>query len=368
MTLRVLRMVEEQFHRDVEDRPIREGRTPAEHLRAGDIEYKTCPYAGSRHQHENPMNVSALRQTGAHWDEICDALALLRAAYDRVHGTGEPGLLDIWRVSQLGSALPWFFILDGKPVPGYAAALAKATLGMGIWAQRMFVDTITKGFVPPPLTAESILALAEASGTLIGDTEVCSGGDKMLLRFFEVLVTPTPAPGRIDADPASVLRFGAHYANFKLVVWIYYLARRFIYADLAAAHGDSAELTELRDCPVEPRDFFIVEPADAADVIPSQRLGWFRTLADLVVPIAPDASDLPLRDLAFEMATTMGQGLLPAETWQRLDTIFGTVVARVEQGFRPAGQDAGRHIVVTAEMRDRLVGASPRSMFGDANR
>jgi hypothetical protein len=363
MTLRVVRMVEEQFHRDVEGRPIREGRTPPEFLRDGDIEYKTCPYAGSRFQHENPMNVSALRQTGAHWDEVCDALALLRAAYERVCRVDEPGILDIWRVSQLGSALPWFFIFEGVPVPAYAAALAKATLGMGIWAQRMFVDTLTKGFTPPPLTAESILELAEASGTLIGETEVCSGGDKMLLRFFDVLVTKTPASGRLDADPAAVLRFGAHYASFKLLVWIYYLARRFIYADLAAAHGDSAELAALRDCPVEPRDFFIVEPADAADVIPAQRLGWFRTLADLVVPIAPDASDLPLRDLAFELANVMGQGLPPAATWQRLDTIFGAVVARVEQGFRGIGQEPGRHIVVTEDIRDRLVGVSPRAMF-----
>ena len=63
MTLLVARMIEERFHRDDEDRPIREGRTPAEFLRDGDIEYRTCPYAGSRFQHANPMNVSALRQT-----------------------------------------------------------------------------------------------------------------------------------------------------------------------------------------------------------------------------------------------------------------------------------------------------------------
>lgn len=359
MTLRVVRMVEEQFHRDAEGRPIREGRTPPELLRPDDIEYKTCPYSGSRHLHENPMNASALRQTGAHWDEICDALALLRAAYDRVHGTGEPGLLDIWRVSQLGSALPWFFIFDDAPVPAYAAALAKAALGMGIWAQRMFVDTITRGFQPPPLTAESILELAEASGTLIGETEVCSGGDKMLLRFFDVLVTKTPSPGKLDADHAAVLRFGAHYVNFKLLVWLYYLARRFLYADVAAARGDSAELVELRDCPVEPSDFFIVEPANAAEVIAAQRLGWFKTLADLVVPIAPDASDLPLRDLAFELAQVMGQGLDPVATWSRLDAIFGRVVRHVEAGLRGDGRD----IEVTPEIRDRLVGASPRSMF-----
>src|SRR4051794_17493445 len=98
MTLRVVRMVEERFHRDVEDRPIREGRTPPELLRDGDIEYRACPYSGSRMQHKLPMNVSALRQTGAHWDEIVDALAALRAAHDSVLAPAQAGIWDIWRV------------------------------------------------------------------------------------------------------------------------------------------------------------------------------------------------------------------------------------------------------------------------------
>ena len=54
--MRVLRLVEERHHRDEEGRPIREGRTPPEHLRPDDIEYKQCHYAGSRHL-ANPMNV-----------------------------------------------------------------------------------------------------------------------------------------------------------------------------------------------------------------------------------------------------------------------------------------------------------------------
>lgn len=183
-------MITEAFHRDVEDRPIREGRTPPELLRDGDIEYRTCPYAGSRHQHANPMNVSALRQMGAHWDDLCDARAFLRAAHDEVLGVTQPQLMDVWRVSQLGSALPWFFLHRDAAIPAYAAALAKATLGMGIWAQRVLVRTITERWSPPALTAESVLALAEENGTLIGETEVCSGSSKMLLEFFAVLVDP----------------------------------------------------------------------------------------------------------------------------------------------------------------------------------
>jgi hypothetical protein len=360
VTLLVARMIEERFHRDVEGRPIREGRTPAEFLRDGDIEYRTCPYAGSRQQHRNPMNMSALRQMGRHWGEVVDTLASLRAAHDAQRSVTEPQLMDVWRVSQLGSALPWFYLFRDGTIPAAPAALAKATLGMGIWAQRVLVRTITEGFTPPTLTAESVLALAEDNGTLIGETEVCSGGDKMLLEFFDVLVG---APSvRAPADDA-ILAFGAHYAGFKVFVWLYYLARRFLYADAEARSGTSPALAALRESAVEPSDFFIIEPRDPAAIAPAQRTGWFRSLADLMVPFAPARADQPLRDAGFALATVMGQGRGPAETFVELDALFGRVVAHVESGFRAAIGASPDGIEVPAGARDRLLGASPRDFF-----
>lgn len=301
------------------------------------------------------MNASALRQTGAHWDEICDALARLRVLHDRVRAVAQPQLMDIWRVAQLGSSLPWFFIFRDQPVPAYAAALAKASLGMGIWAQRVFVRTITEGWEPPVLTAETILEIAEANGTLIGETEVCSGGDKMLLRYFDIHVTPSPGEGALELPDSEVLRFGAHYANFKLALWIYFLARRFLYADL----GESG--AELLNAPVEPSDFFLVEPTDLAGTAPAKRMGWLRSLADLIVPFASDASDLPLRDHAFAIAAAMGEGRAPDVTWAALDEVFARIVAHVEVGLRGSGTAAD--IDVPPEVRDRLVGGSPRALF-----
>lgn len=348
MTLLVVRMIEEQFHRDVEGRPIREGRTPPEHLREGDIEYRTCPYAGSRFMHANPMNMSALRQMGAHWDALVDALAALRAMHDAELGVTQPSAMDIWRVSQLGSSLPWWYLFREAAIPAYAAALAKATLGMGIWAQRVFVKMLVERWTPPAFTAENVLALAEENGTLIGDTEVCSGGDKMLLKFFDVLVTPTPSPGRLDAPHEAVLRFGAHYAGLKLVMYIYNLCRRFLYADI----GEHA----LRERGAEPSDFFVIEPGNPAAVIPEQRVGWFRSLADLIVPFAPDRSDLALRDLAFEMANAMGHARPASATFAALDEIFGRAAGIVEAGLRGSADP----IDVPAEIRDRLIGPEAR--------
>jgi hypothetical protein len=361
VTLLVERMVSERFHRDTEGRPLREGRTPAEHLREGDIEYRACPYAGSRHQHAHPMNVSALRQVGAHWDAIVGALGHLRGLHDRALGVGEPGIMDIWRTSQLGGALPWLYVFKGQEVPAWAAALAKVSLGVGIWAQRMLVRTIAEGWTPGPLTAARILELAEESGTLIGDTEVCAGGDKMMLAYFEVHVGPLHAPTTPlpDVSDRDVMNFGAHYAGFKLSLWLYYLARRFLYAERGA--GDL-----LADLAVEPSDFFLVEPTDLAAVPPDQRGGWLRSLADLVVPFAPHASDLPLRDHAYALAQIMRRGLPTAETFALLDLLFARTVAQVESGLRGAVQmrDAVGERDVPEAVRDRLIGDPARARLG----
>ena len=381
-SLWVVRMVEERFHRDEEDRPLREGRTPPEYRRPEEIEYRPCPYPGSRQVAGRPMNVSALRQTSAHWDEILYALGLLRAAYAGARGGYGPDILDLWRVSQLGSALPWFHVLAGEPLPAYAAALSKATLGSGILAQRLLLRMLAEAWLPPPLTARTVAELAESTGTLVGETEVCSAPDRMIARFLEVLVgepgaaqepspepapAPSPAPSpaieRLIAARDRVLGFGASYAAFKLAMWLYYQARRFLYADIAAARGDAA-VRALLEAPCEPPDFFVIEPPRAAAVPPLLRAAWLGQLASLIVPFAPDGSDRPVLDAARRIAAVMQDGggdpvARAAAAFVRLDAIWGEIVASVEAGLRGAPCPAA----IDAAIRDRLVVTSPRALF-----
>lgn len=367
-------MVEERFHRDEEARPLREGRTPPEFRRPGEIEYRPCPYAGSRQVAGRPMNVSALRQTSAHWDEITWALGFLRAAYAEARGGYGPDLLDLWRVSQLGSALPWFHVLAGEPLPAYAAALSKATLGTGILAQRLLLRMLAEAWLPPPLTAQTVAELAESTGTLVGETEVCSAPDRMIARFLEVLVgdpsaapepapAPSPAIERLIATRDRVLGFGASYSAFKLAMWLYYQARRFLYADIAAARGDAA-VRALLDAPCEPPDFFLIEPPRPAAVPPPLRAVWLHQLAGLIAPFAPDGSDRPVADAAHRMAAVMqDDGPDPiaraVAAFARLDAIWGEIVASVEAGLRGAPCP----VAIDAAIRDRLVVTSPRALF-----
>jgi hypothetical protein len=369
--LRVLRMVEQRFHRDDEGRPLREGRTPPEYLGADEIEYKPCPYAGSRQASGRPMNVSALRQTSAHWDEIIEALAFLRTAYAEARGGYGPDVLDLWRVSQLGSALPWYFVLAGEPLPAYAAALSKATLGTGILAQRLMLEMLREAWTPPPLTAAAIAALAESTGTLVGETEVCSAPDRMIARFVEALVDGAPAGGVAALAPLvaardRVLGFGAGYCGFKLAMWLYYQARRFLYADLAAA-GAGELVRPLFDAPCEPPDFFVIEPDRPAAVPPVLRAAWLDRLAALIAPFAPDASDAPLLDAARRMAAVMAADApdpiaRAVAAFDRLDAIWAEVVAAAESGLRGA-PGAVTAAAIDAATRDRLVVTPPRAVF-----
>lgn len=390
MTPWILRMIEETFHRDADDRPLRESRTPPEHLRPGDLQHRTCPYPGSRFQHACPMNVAALRQTSAHWRDIVDALALLRAR----HGAGDgPDVMALWRVSQLGSALPWFHVLRGEVAPGYAAALAKATQGVGIWAQRVLVDELTGAAAPvAAYTAAAVLASAEASGTLVGEREVCAGSEPMLRRFFEALVAgaapadPSDAIARLAADADDVLRFGAHYANLKLLLWIHALARQLVYADLVhALPAHAGALREWIGADCEPPDFVMLGLPDPAAVPRPARAAWLAGLARRVVAFAPDGSDAPLPraalaialasgvddappDLAAEVTATTGcdadaaaHAARALATYLRLDAILGDVAATVEAGLR--GCDRAEVTPFDAAARDRLLVRPPRAVL-----
>jgi hypothetical protein len=252
--------------------------------------------------------------------------------------------------------------------------------------------------VVPELTAEALLAAAEWTDTMVGETEVCAASDKMILRFLDVLVErdrPFAGAGGVAelvGQRAALLELGAHYIAFKHLVWMYYLARRFLYADLVATLGADDERAAgartLLDEPCEPPDFYVVGPDAMARVSLEQRGAWFCALAMPLVPFAPGGTDAPQAARALELAATMASdpdardaaaeiarvtGATPEISaaiaralaqYARLDAIFGDAVACTESGFRTA---YGRppldspHAAVDAAVRDRLLPSSPRA-------
>jgi hypothetical protein len=145
----------------------------------------------------------------------------------------------------------------------------------------------------------------------------------------------------------------------KLALWIYYLARRFLYAD--------AGLAELMTAPVEPPDFFVLEPGNLAAVPRPMRAAWLASLATMIIPFAPDGSDVPIRDATNELAMAMAAPVdtahdLTVATYARIDAAFARIVDAVEAGFRGAlGHEAAPKTV--AASRDSLLLVSPRDAF-----
>ncbi len=390
--LYVLRMVEERFHRDTEGRPLREGRTPPELVRPGELEYRTCPLPGIRRHHECPMNVSALRQTSAHWDDVTAALRSLRAAYAHARGAAYgPDLMDLWCVSQLACAVPWSFVLRGEVIPAHAAALAKVALGTGILAHRLLQDQLAGVRPAEVLTAERIAALAEITTTLVGESEVCPAPDRMIAKFSEGFEAGQAAGAAVASPDDHMLAFGASYTAFKYLLWLLSSARRFLHADLIAAHARDAsvppaELVRLVDTPVEPPDCFRIEPSDQAATPLPARAVWFTQLGQLLVPFAPDGSDQPIAAAARAIAAVMGDApdldaALLAElavqhpaaiahacaaaitTFIRLDQILAACTTHLEASMRRALGGEPTFEPVDAAVRDRLVPSSPRAFY-----
>ena len=392
----VVRMVLDTALRDDEGRLLRETRAPASAIRPGEIEMKKCPYPGSRQTDPPlPMNMSALRVMKQAWDDVANSVAILRAAYQAQMGVAPEAMtvFDLWRVSQLGSALPWYFIFGhGELAPAYAAGLAKATLGMGIWAQTVFVRMVSQKWTPPAMTPESILELAEDNKTLLAEREVCAGPPKFLLKFFEALLSATPEVKTakmqrvVDHQPA-ILEFGAYYANMKLALYVLFLARRFVYADLLAALPDSPEapaLRELLDAACEPPDMMMLAPANMPEMPLAQRAAFLASIVMNVIPMSPARTDVPLQaalvEVAASMLVTEGPAELVAEVgerhavaaeqaqviaraiavWARLDHLFARVVGIVEAGMRRAvGADPVTAPILASD-RDHLVVVSGR--------
>lgn len=308
------------------------------------------------------MNASALRQVSAHWDEVIDAAARMRQIYGEWRGGYRPELWELWRVSQLSSALPWHFILRGITCPAYSAALAKIMLGVGIWAQKMFVDALVARTPVPPLTQRMIFETSDANGTLIAEHEVCAAGEKMMLPFYDAVITDQLPRGIVEFDATAVARFGAHYTAYKQLLWMYWLARRGLYGDLAAARGMTHELATLLEPEAEPHDFFLL-PVEFGGLPLVARQAWFTTLAAFVLPIIPDGSDQPYRALALRLAEIVGTAVADDPIAQLvgqfdlLDSWFGEVTAVVERGL------GGPDIVFDAKMRDRLLRDPPRQLF-----
>jgi hypothetical protein len=200
--------------RDVEGRPLGESKLPPEELAGVAMEVRTCPYADSRQNNERAMNVSALKQMYAHWQEAVAGIALLRSLYCAGAKQEPLRLLDVWRIGGLTSSLmdfafmrAWDPIGDGE-LPAPAAVVYKAPLGIAFTTGTMWSDGAAR--FDAVVDADALYKYADTHGHFIGAHQVCAGPVAMIKDVLHLVVDGRPAPG----DPSAVARVIGNSARF----------------------------------------------------------------------------------------------------------------------------------------------------------
>jgi hypothetical protein len=180
---------------DVAGRPVGEGRAAA--FRDVPTEMQSCPYAGSRHHHARPMNVSALRNMMPVWDHILTMLSWLSRRYRAWSRKQVTTYDDLSLVVSAGVFLADFLVLrrhrplGSGDIPLLISGLYKACLGFQL---ATFLASMRERFAdegPTPLPdAAGFYAYLEAHELLIGEAEVCSGSAAMIVQAYEAITGP----------------------------------------------------------------------------------------------------------------------------------------------------------------------------------
>lgn len=239
-------------YRDDEGRPLGEGKAAAALRADAPLELRSCPYAGSRHQHAHPMNVSAIRQVRAHLDEAVSHLLVLRRLYFEQQAPQEVTFLELWRFGMLPDALPGYLSLRAREpfasgtFPAALAAMAKLVFGINLITHVLSVRAHLPGSQIPPLSAKAVHALAEQEGHLIGPAEVCSAPPALIHDMLDCVISgrcPTGTESHLPVilgDVPAFLRFAAGHANLRTLGVIVHLIRRSHFSDIAALVADDA--------------------------------------------------------------------------------------------------------------------------------
>lgn len=204
---------------DVVGRPVGEGRSAiGEQV---ETQLKSCPYPGSRHQHEQPMNFSALQSITPHWRDIVTLLAWLGQRYRTYNACETTRYYDLARISGMGIFLADYLALrhinplQSNQVPVILSGLYKVCLG---FQQVTFFammnesfseqgsenkDSGDKAFAQQEAAelpaANEFYAWLEENELLIGEAEVCGGSELMISKAYEAMLgLPADMPEHIE--------------------------------------------------------------------------------------------------------------------------------------------------------------------------
>ena len=201
---------------DTEGRPLGETKAGLECMRGVPLELRRCPYPGSRHEHERPMNLSALKQVSTHWHAILGGIGRLRMLHAARAGHAPLRIADVWRIGNMTNALADFAFLRTKDpfqdreLPSVIGALYKISLGVTSTSAAVWTD----GFADfsTIATVGFLYDYAESYGQLIGPEQVCGGSEAMIKELLSVAVLGSD----VEFDDSETVRVIGDEGRFAM--------------------------------------------------------------------------------------------------------------------------------------------------------
>jgi hypothetical protein len=177
------------------------------------------------------MNMSALLQMTDHWPEVLVGLSFLRDVLVPRRPVGEVTLLDFWRIAKAGALVPSFLIYRGKDplgdgqIPGFVAAMYKASLGLFDTAQTMVLNGILTGENRKDTGADpnAMMDYADRQQILIGPHEVCAGPASMIKEAMRAVTDGHQGPSRLEALLPDTDRFSLYVGQEQILYLTNYI-------------------------------------------------------------------------------------------------------------------------------------------------
>lgn len=172
-------------------RPILEGRS---YIFKGLLdEYKKCPYQGSRHSHEKPMNAGALKSVIKNRGSISEIIKSFAFVMCSEKETEAGSLVRLWRLAYMGWSAPvfWWLINENNEisVPDDIADLSKFCHGILTLVKAIFFDdNVDRNKY---WSAEDLFQYAEERNILVGFNEVCAAPPNVIKSILELVISET---------------------------------------------------------------------------------------------------------------------------------------------------------------------------------
>ncbi len=190
---------------DTAGRPVGEGRSSV--FLEVETEMRVCPYAGSRHQHEKPMNASAIRGMPPR-PELLAMMTWLSHRHRQRYGVDVTNSNDLARITSAGIMLVDYLALrrenpvESRAVPLLVSGVYKVCLGYQLaYLPERFAEDDVPAELPD---SAGFLEYLEAAELLIGEAEVCSCPPEMILQSYKAMTRGKASVSAPQIDGLSI--------------------------------------------------------------------------------------------------------------------------------------------------------------------